>query len=479
MKSKVLRVMSLVIAIAVAAALFAACGNTADNQTSTSSSTTAAVPSEATERTASEPTPAADPVKLTWWTFQNHDMDYMKGLVEKFNTENQDGITIEYVVQTSNNFRQALDLAYQANQAPDLFTGQDLANYYVAKGQVEPLDQWITPELKQRYGDKLYSEGDNAVDGKIYSLINTGITYRLVYNKDLFVKAGIAEPPKSLAEMVEDAKKITEAGKADKAYGFAMNLKNTQTSLERSINVIGMMSGFRYFDYKTGQFNFTPYKPIVEAFAQMVADGSMFPGVESLDVDPMRTQFAQGKIGMYMSGAWEPAWYAGQEPPMTINWGAAPAPTIDGTIKGASFISGLRWLYINSKTEYKEQAWKVLKYFYTDEVQVPYFEKGYGIVIVPTVVEKAQPSTVKGLSDFAPTKYDAIYPSVPAERTLKIEGKPFNDIFAAVILGATTFDKDVEELNKKYNDALQAAIKEGKMKEYKIADFDPASLIGK
>jgi len=424
-------------------------------------------------------TKTVTPVKLTWWTFQNSDAEYMKAMVAKYNKENTRGVTIEYVIQSSNNFRQALDLAYQSNQAPDMFTGQDIASYYVPKGQVEPLDSYITPEIKQRYGKMLYSEGDNGVDNKLYSLVNTGITYRLMYNKDLFKKAGIAAPPKSISEMVADAKKITEVGKADKAYGFAINMKNTQTSMERSINVIGMMSGFRNYDYKTGLYDFTPYKPIVDAFGTMVKDGSMFPGFESLDVDPMRTQFAQGKIGMYLSGAWEPSWYAALGTKTNVDFAAAPVPTIDGTVKAPAFISGLRWLYMSSKTANKEQVWDVMKFFYSDVVQTGYNEKGLGVVMVPTVVAKSKPSTIKGMSDFKPTKDDAIYPPIPNARALKIEGRPFNDIFADIILGGTTFDKEIPGLNKKYNAALQEAIKSGAVKDFKIPNFDPTSLSSK
>lgn len=65
----------------------------------------------------------------------------------------------------------------------------------------------------------------NRFDGKVYSLPNTGLTMRLVYNKDIFTKAGIQNPPVSLQEMVDDAKKITEAGKSEGIYGFALNFK--------------------------------------------------------------------------------------------------------------------------------------------------------------------------------------------------------------------------------------------------------------
>jgi len=417
------------------------------------------------------------PAKLTWWTYSRHDMDYIKPLVDQFVKDNKYGITIDYIVQ-SENFRQSLDLAFQSNQAPDLFTGQDNAKYYVDKGQVEPLDKYLTTEFKARYGNNLYSEGDNGVNDIIYSLPNAGITYRLVYNNDLFKKADISQPPKSISEMVEAAKKITAVGKADKAYGFAMNLKNTQTAIERSSNVIGMRSGFKMYDYKTGKFDFKQYKPILEAFKQIAADGSMFPGYESLDIDPLRDQFSQGKIGMYLSGSWEPAVYTTQFP-TTIDWKAAPVPSIDGTVKGATFISGLKWMYMSSKTENKDQVWEVFKAFNNDKVQVGYTEGGYGNSVVPSVVKVAKAPSVKGMDFFMLSKEDAKWPTHPPERTLTIEGKPFNDIFAMVIMGKADFDKEVEGLNQKYNAALDAAIKAGKEKDWKITDFDPKSLLGK
>ncbi len=458
---KSFRFVALAAAVAMSASLFAGCGSKTET------------PKDTTQTQKEDIKPA----KLTWWTFQRHDMEYMKGLVEKFNKENKYGITVDYVVQ-SENFRQSLDLAFQSNQAPDIYTGQDLAKYYVDKGQAEPLDKWLTPELKSRYGDRLYSEGDNGVNDKIYSLPNAGVTYRLVYNKDLFAKAGLTEAPKTMDQLVEYAKKITEAGKADKVYGFAINLKNTQTAMERSVNVVGQKSGFGYFDYKTGKFDFKPFKPIVTAIKKIVDDGSMFPGYESLDIDPLRSQFAQGKIGMYFGGSWEPGVYADQFK-TDINWAAAPVPTLDGTAKGPSFISSLRWMYISSKTEYKEQAWKVFEYFNTDAVQIPYQEKGFGNSVVPSVVKAAKKPEMKGMEYFLIGNEDATWPTKPQERTLKIEGKPFNDVFAMVIMGKADFDKEIDAVNKKYNDALEAAIKDGTEKDWKKADFNPQSLIAK
>lgn len=204
----------------------------------------------------------------------------------------------------------------------------------------------------------------------------------------------------------------------------------------------------------------------------------MFPGYESLDIDPLRTQFINGKIGMYFGGAWEPSAYVGLNPKAAIHYGAAQVPTING-VKGPTFISGLRWLFMSSKTQYKSQVWDVMNYFYSDDVQADYAKQGLGLVIIPSVTQKNIKSDLAGMDDFQPTNRDAIYPATPNEGSLAIQGQTFDAIFAGIIEGSTTFDKEVSGLNQKYNDALQAAVKDGSMKDYKNAGFDPSSLLGK
>lgn len=150
--------------------------------------------------------------------------------------------------------------------------------------------------MKAKFGSLLIDDV-NRFDGKVYSLANTGLTMRLVYNKDLFAKAGIENPPKSLQEMVEDAKKITEVGKAEGIYGFALNFKNPKQAFDRSVREILSLSGHQGlgFDLKTGQFDFEPYSQVIEYFKQMHKDGSILPGAEALDIDLLRAHPPQAK----------------------------------------------------------------------------------------------------------------------------------------------------------------------------------------
>ncbi|WP_438445459.1 ABC transporter substrate-binding protein [Gorillibacterium sp. sgz5001074] len=413
--------------------------------------------------------------KLTYWTGDRGAADHVKAEVAKYNAENKDNIEVEVTIM-ADNYDQSVDVAFASNQAPDIIKMSN-SNFpsFTKKGYLEPLDSYMTPDFKKRF-EKQLLEGGNQIDGKTYSLPNYGITWRLIYNVDLFEKAGIKEPPKTLKELVETAKKLTEAGKATGAYGFAGNFKNNG-GYARSANPIVAMSGGTLdgFDFKTGKFDFTSHKPMLEALRQMRKDGSMLPGVEQLDIDPLRAQFAEGKIGMYINHASEPGVYKNQFP-AKIKWSAAQLPTFDGTVKGAApFSNATVWLGISSSSKQKDKAWKFLQYMYSPEVLKSYQEDSVGISAVPDVLAVAKKPNIPGMELFVPTKYDAMYPVVPS---VTPEGKNLGDEAFKYILDGGDLDKVINDLNTRYNAALDKAKQAGTVKNQPDPNFDPAKLQG-
>lgn len=415
--------------------------------------------------------------KVVWWTHQRHDMDFMKAEVEKFMVENPD-IEIEYNIQTEN-YRQNLELSFQSGQAPDVFHA-GATKYYYDRDMLAPLDEYITDNHKARFGDMLYMENSNYIDGHVYSMPNNGNIFRMAYNQDLMKKAGIAEPPKTLSEFVEFTGKITEVGKADGIYGFAMNLKKPSSAFPRSIDKIAEASGLQPYDYTTGTFDFGRMKPIILAFKEMYDKGYMFPGVEALDIDPLRSQFAEGKIGCYLSAHWEVGVY-NQQFPTDVDWAATPVPVVDGYEgKGKVGVTGAgSWLGISSQSKVKDEAFRVLDYFYRDELLVEYHDRGLGFSVVPSIMEQVAEPTVKGAEFYQfNTDLDRFWETTPARfgwnthTDLTPEGKGYADVFAAVILGATDIDEAIEDLNKRFNAGLDKAVEKGEMERVIIPDFD-------
>lgn len=426
-----------------------------------------------TEAQTSSNNGSKDKIKLSYWTIDRHDSDYIKQVIDEFNTTNTDNIEVEYVVK-ADDYAQAIDLAFTANQAPDIFRVKEgtIQTYY-QKGYMAPIDDYLTDEQKQEFQAM---PGLNQFDGKMYSLPNYGNTMRLIYNKDLFDKAGIKHPPTSLAELVEDARLLREAGKDIGAYGFAQPFKSPSSAWDRSARLIAELSGYGGFgfDFKTARYDFSGFKAIAEAYKQMYDDGSTLPGMEALDIDPLRAQFAEGKIGMYMSYSSEPGVYKSQFP-AKINWSSAPAPTIDGTVKGASGFLGGQWLAISATSDKKDAAWKFINFMYGDKILTEYHEKGYGISMVKKIIDTAKQPDLSGIEGFLPNKDDGVWPIKP---TVNVEGAGYQEAFWKYILQGGDLDKIIEDLNTRYNAALDKAIETGDVKVEPDPDFDPAKLSG-
>ncbi len=460
--------MAGMLAIAVAA-----CGNaspkqgadTAANDTGTQSSTS---------DTAQTPAPKTT---IQYWTDDRHDQEYIKAMIDQFNATNEDNIEVQMTV-LSENYNQSVDVAFASNEAPDVLRlkSGNTETFY-KKGYLAPIDDHLDDQIKQKFGS-MFIDHVNQFDGKLYSLPNTGLTLRLVYNQDIFAMAGIQDPPVSLQEMVDDAKKITEAGKKDGIYGFALNFKNPKSAFDRSMREILSLSGYQGlgFDVNTGKFDFGPYSQAIEYFKQMYEDGSILPGAETLDIDPLRAQFAAGKIGMYLCFATEPGVYKDQFP-TTIHWAGALPPTIDGTRNGTSeIVSAGTWLGISNNSEHKDAAWEFVKYMYGDDILTAYHEQGFGIAVVPGIIAKANNPDIAGMDGFLPGKYDSMWPVSP---NVTPEGPNYADAFFKWILAGGDLNSIVEDLNKRYNEALDKAVQKGDVQVTANPSFDPVKLQGK
>ncbi|WP_373230048.1 ABC transporter substrate-binding protein [Cohnella sp.] len=456
----------------VLAVVLSACGS--NNSESSKEPAAASASSEAPSASASASAPAEKKV-IKYWTDDRHDQEYIKELITQFNSSNPDNIEVELTV-LSENYNQSVDIAFSSNQAPDVLRlkSANTALFY-KKGYLAPLDDYLTgvnEGMKTKFSTGIIDDV-NRFGGKLYSLPNTGLTLRLVYNKDLFEKAGITSPPVSLQEMVDDAKKITEAGKKEGIYGFALNFKNPKSAFDRSVREILSLSGHQGlgFDLKTGKFDFAPYAQVIEYYKQMYDEGSILPGAETLDIDPLRAQFAAGKIGMYLCFSTEPGVYKDQFP-TDINWGGALAPSIDGTQLGTSeIVSAGTWLGISEKSANKDAAWKFMAYMYGDEIQTTYHEKGFGIAIVPSIAAKAKNPDIKGMEGFLVGKSDSLWPVSP---NVTPEGLNYGDAFFKYMISGGDLPKITEDLNTRYNTALSTAVAKGDVNVTVLPDFDPS-----
>ncbi|NIK79557.1 multiple sugar transport system substrate-binding protein [Paenibacillus castaneae] len=465
----------MVTVAALLALSLSACSSGNGNSTNSTKGTNEPAPKATTEAVV-EGTKEAPKVKLNYWTEDRHDLTYIQEVVQRFNETNTENIEVE-LKGLSENYNQSVDIAFSSKQAPDIIRTTP-SNFipFVKKGYLEPLDGYMNDAMKTKFQGALIDKS-NMMNGQIFSLPNYGYSSRLIYNVDLFNKAGITSPPKTLNEMVEVAKKLTEAGKDIGAYGFAINFKGADNSFEkapRSIAELSGIGGYGY-DFKTGKYDFSGFADIMKAFKQMKDDGSMLPGVEALDIDPLRAQFAEGKIGMYLSISAEPGVYQSQFP-TEVNWSAALPPTISGDIAGvAGYWKTGPWLSISSQTKNKKEAWTFLEYMYSDEVLRTYYEDGYGLSLLPAIVAQSKDPKIPGIEGFLPTQYDGLWPISPK---VTVEGTDFPNLFIKYAISGGDLDKMITDVNTRYNAALDKARASGDVTTEAMPDFNAKSMQG-
>ena len=429
------------------AALLAACGG--GDASSTAGSTAAST--------------AGDKTTIAYWTTNRHDQAFMTPHIHNFNATNDKNIFIDFQVY-ADNYSQMVDLAFSTNTAPDVYqlTGSsDLYTTVNEKKLLLDLAPFMDDAYRARFGEGAFVEGINSIGDGIYTLPYTGSAARLFYNRGIFNRLGIAEP-KTVQEMVDAATKITNELKGEGVFGIAGNYKSAMSAVMRSIDMVNMRSGGNRcgFDYSTGTYDFTCYKPILEAFKAMYSTGIAFPGSESLDIDPLRTQFAAGKIGMYMSITHaEPGVYASQFP-TEEDWTCCPLPTLSGNVDGYQQLwMGGSNTGINPATADPEAAWAVMEFLHSDEVMAPYHEQGLGTVLIPSAVAKATPpAMLAAMPNLELNEYDVNFPPMP---TLVVEGKDYATVWVECIFGVTDIDKAIEDVNTRYNAAYDKAVADG------------------
>ncbi|MEY8357259.1 extracellular solute-binding protein [Lachnospiraceae bacterium 54-53] len=470
-KSKKLAALGLAGILAVSALSACSSGGAAESA-GTGESGTEAGSTGAKEETKKEAS-TGEKVKITVWTDNRHDLEYMNKIAEEFNKAN-DHIELEYVVQTEN-YVNLLTMAANSGQSPDIFTQINPTDFknFADSGIIQPLNDYLTEEFKtvNEVEDHLY-EGYNVLGDDIYWVpCGKRSGSRIIYNKEIFDKLGL-EVPKKLSDLPAVAKQITEAGGGD-YYGIIF--PGASGPFERWIEHSAEMSGITPYNYREGRFDFSGFKPFLETVRQMFKEGSVFPGSTSMKIDPVRVQFAEGHAGIHGNASQE-ATVLTEQFPAEIEWGVAQLPTLDGEIRGSEACNPNNGWMMSALTEHPKEAWEVIEYFGSEEVLKGYLEGGYSLPISKYMDEKIDKTKIGRMADFSGADYEAVLPVAPS---VTPEGEDFRDaLWNACLPEGAAIDDTIAKLNQTYNDALDKEVKMGKTKRLVIKDYDPLNPSG-
>src|SRR6478735_8155541 len=182
------------VALGAVVAVLAACGTGGDSS-SDSSSTSG----------------SSGPVTITWWHNSNTDPGkaYYDKVAKDFQASHP-GVTIQVSAMQHEDMLTKLDAAFQSGDAPDVYMergGGELADHVKAG---------LTKDLSEPAKDVIDKLGGSVagfqVDGKTYALPFSLGVVGFWYNKSLFEKAGITNPPTSVDELAATVAKLKAAG---------------------------------------------------------------------------------------------------------------------------------------------------------------------------------------------------------------------------------------------------------------------------
>ncbi|WP_217177308.1 extracellular solute-binding protein [Streptomyces sp. AC495_CC817] len=162
---------------------------------------------------------ADGPVTITWWDTSNatNEAPTYKALVKEFEAANKN-IKVKYVNVPFDQAQNKFDTAAGATGAPDILRSEvGWTPAFAKKGFFLPLDGTEALKDQDKFQPSLIKQAQ--YDGKTYGVPFVTDTLALVYNKELFEKAGVKEAPKSWDDLKKAAATIKDKTGVDGYWG--------------------------------------------------------------------------------------------------------------------------------------------------------------------------------------------------------------------------------------------------------------------
>lgn len=277
---------------------------------------------------------------------------YWKDLVSAFEAEHDD-ITIDLQLTAWSDLPQKVNTLVSTQQTPDILNYNSFASF-AADDLLLPIEDVLPEDAVSDFIPALLDNGQ--YDGVTYGIPLIASVRTMFYNTDLFDAAGITEPPTTWDEMVEDAKKIKDAGAAA-GWGLAYG----QTELDADLSGFMFNSGGEWKDGDTWTIDSADNQAALQFMTDLVNEYKVTQdgGSSAKRADTWQL-FGQGQIGMIQGSNFLPTLLKGQG--STANIAAAPMPTSNGAEPSALGIQDFMMAF--KSTDHPDEVKEFLTYFY-------------------------------------------------------------------------------------------------------------------
>ncbi len=409
------KLVAAVLLATMAVSSFAACGSSTDTTASEAGEAGANVESlDNAKEIASMDASQLDGTTITFW----HAMGGVNGeaintLVEKFNKENEYGITVvaEYQGDYDDEINK-LKSAQLGNMGVDLVQIYDIGTrFMIDSGWIVPMQELmdaadfdssvIEPNIAAYY----------TVDNTLYSMPFNSSTPLLYYNKDMFDEAGIEEVPTTFSEISEAGDKLTKSGVDEVIslgiYGWFFEQFTCKQGLNYVNNGNGRESYATAVEFDSngaGENILTAWKDLYDkGYAPNVGRGG----------DAGLADFSAGKSAMTL-GSTASLKQILQDVNGKFEVGTAYFPAVtDDTTGGVSIGGGSLWALNNNDDVKKAATWKFVEFLVSAESQAYWnAQTGYFPVTTEAANEQVYKDNMAEYPQFQ-TAIDQLHDSAP------------------------------------------------------------------
>jgi ABC-type glycerol-3-phosphate transport system substrate-binding protein len=244
---------------------------------------------------------------LRWW-------DHFGGLQDLHKQWAADqaellGVSIEYTYNEPGRALEALQLANQSDQLPDIYSnilGIPLPAL-VEAGWLHEIA--LSDEARGRLPEGTFVEGISMLDGKIYGLpALSDRQYWAVtwYNSEIAEEVGF-EGPRSYDELRDALKAIADDGRyapMTLALGANGRMRDQVDDLAQAAG----FPGYQGLRFDTGEYEYhdDTYVNAIELLKEISDNGWLLPGTNGFQVPDARGRWAAGNVGFFLDGPWSP-----------------------------------------------------------------------------------------------------------------------------------------------------------------------------
>jgi arabinogalactan oligomer/maltooligosaccharide transport system substrate-binding protein len=345
---------------------------------------------------------SSGPVTITWWDTSNatNEAPTYKALIKEFEAANKD-VKVKYVNVPFDQAQNKFDTAAGASGAPDVLRAEvGWTPAFAKKSYLLPLDGTEALADESKFKPNLIEQAK--YEGKTYGVPIVTDTLALVYNKELFEKAGV-EAPKTWDDLKKAAATIKDKTGVDGYWG------STQAYYAQSF-LYGEGTDTVDADAKKITVNSDAAKKAYGTWLSLFSGKGLHKADTTADAYAhIQDAFVNGKVAAIVQGPWEITnFYKGAAFKDKANLGIATVPAGSTGKAGAptgghnlSVYAGsdaahqkASLKFLNFMTSAKSQATIALKNStlptrddaYTTEVKADPGIAGYG-----TVLAAAQP----------------------------------------------------------------------------------------